>query len=112
MDIFPAVLLMTSRYLPLFVGCDTNQDDDCRNQVYKQAVTDKALIGHVIANKTVPSPQLCRIQCFVEPKCVSSNFDQNAHDSSNCQLSSSEAETHPSDLIDKPGFIYQGTEVS
>jgi hypothetical protein len=54
----------------------------------------------------------CHTLCYLEPNCVSANYNTKHGVIPNCELSSSDDEKHPQNLIDKPGVIYQAIIVS
>ena len=56
---------------------------------------------------------LCELQCYQEPNCVSVNFkvmpdNKGFHE---CELNNASHERHDSDLKDKYGYVYKGAEV-
>ncbi|KAK3739419.1 hypothetical protein QZH41_011412, partial [Actinostola sp. cb2023] len=79
----------------------------CRDIIYKQPITDKVFNGHVIADKTVHNKDQCEIQCFLNPDCVSLNYNPEPGVTPNCQLSSSDENVNPGNFASKPGYVYQ-----
>ena len=83
----------------------------CRNVKYKYETNNSALVGHVIDEKTVDAEAFCRVQCYLNPDCVSFNYNTSRRAQPNCQLSSSDAKQHPKDLIERPYVKYIAMEV-
>ena len=38
--------------------------------IFKEPASDKALSGHVIRTEKVTDEGSCRVECYLEPKCV------------------------------------------
>ena len=56
---------------------------------------------------------LCELQCYHEPNCVSINFkvipdDEGLHE---CELNNATHQSYDGQLEDKDGYVYKGAEV-
>ena len=62
----------------------------------------------MIATAEVPDLELCRIKCYLEPRCVSLNLGpiQESY-GRNCELCDADDRTHLQDFVAKAGHIYQ-----
>ena len=74
---------------------------------------NKRLTNHDITTIKVPDLDLCELQCYHEPNCVSINFkvipdDDGLHE---CELNNATHQSHDSQLEDKDGYVYKGAEV-
>ncbi|XP_028519366.1 sushi, von Willebrand factor type A, EGF and pentraxin domain-containing protein 1-like isoform X2 [Exaiptasia diaphana] len=106
--IYPLFLILLLRAV---MAIDGHQEaDNARNITFLAPVSDFHLVGHVIANRTVDTPDQCQIECFFIAECTSLNFDTSPRASPNCQLSASNKKIKLGDLTPKPGYIYQGSK--
>ena len=64
------------------------------------------LKNHVINRLELEHNGACRIQCFLEPRCVSYNFGK-----STCELNDSDHILHPGDVVPAHDTVYEGTPV-
>ncbi|XP_068696923.1 hemicentin-1-like isoform X2 [Montipora foliosa] len=66
---------------------------------FNDLVTNRILVRHVIKTMTIPSPDVCEVNCFVEAGCVSFNVVLLNDGSLECQLSDSDHRGHSNDMI-------------
>lgn len=83
----------------------------CIKKTFVEPVPNKILVSHVISTLTVASEEVCKIHCFIEVSCVSYNFGPKETGYHVCELSESDAISHPLDWITKQGFLYGETQV-
>ena len=80
--------------------------------IFKEPVSNKALGGHVIITERVTDHGSCRLECYLEPNCVSINvgpFDEGTHI---CELNNDTDESPSySALIKRQRYTYYGVEV-
>ena len=74
---------------------------------------DRRLIKHIIATLKVLDVDLCELQCYLQPNCVSINFSvipdsEGLHE---CELNNATHRSHEIDLQNKDGYVYKGAEV-
>ena len=74
---------------------------------------DRRLTKHTIAIIKVVDFDLCEMQCYNQPNCVSINFKvlhdrEGLHD---CELNNATHQSHDTDLQNKKGYVYKGAEV-
>ena len=74
---------------------------------------NRRLMKHVIATTKVLNFDLCELQCYHQPNCVSINFNvipdsEGLHE---CELSNATHRGHDNELMNRDGYIYKGTEV-
>ncbi|XP_067048265.1 versican core protein-like isoform X2 [Acropora muricata] len=73
---------------------------------------NKCLMKHVIATVKVPDFDICELQCYHQPNCVSVNFKVN-HDSGGlheCELNNATHRSHGNELSNRDGYVYKGAE--
>ena len=73
----------------------------------------RRLINHVIATIRVFDFDLCELQCYHHPNCVSINFNvipdsEGLHE---CELNNATHRSHEDELINRDGYLYKGAEV-
>ena len=73
----------------------------------------RRLINHVIATIRVLDFDLCELQCYHQPNCVSINFNvipdrKGLHE---CELNNATHRSHDDELINRDGYLYKGAEV-
>ena len=71
-----------------------------------------ALNNQVIKHKQVSKQELCEIQCFLEPDCVSYNYGTQIDGSFLCELNNRNHLQVPDELQARNGFIYRPISVS
>ena len=72
----------------------------------------KALHGHVIRTEQVLNEGSCRLQCYLEPNCVSINVGPLKDGSHHCDLNYvTDDKQFYVKLADTTGFTYNGVEV-
>jgi len=79
---------------------------------FKEPVSHRTLVGHVIKSMMVTSEIGCEAKCFAYNDCMSVNLGPLKHNKNLCELSSSDHDIHPEDLIKREGFTYKPVRVS
>ena len=92
-----------------------NLSGDCRTLAFPSFFffTDKRLANHIIRTEQVPHVQTCELLCYLEPNCVSINFQNKADvdGTFNCELNNSTHRRHDDDFLGKNGYLYRGSDV-
>ena len=74
------------------------------------------LKNHVIHTINVSSEDVCQLQCYQEPNCVSYNFNKNEENGQHkCDLNNATYEhydEHSGDLAKNENYVYRGAEVN
>ena len=75
------------------------------------------LNNHVIRTTEIINEDICRLQCYLEPNCVSYNFNKKveANGQHKCDLNNATYEhdnEHSGDLTNYETFVFRGAEVS
>ena len=75
------------------------------------------LNNHVIRTTEVINEDICQLQCYLEPNCVSYNFNkkEEANGQHKCDLNNATYEhdnEHSGDLTKNETFVYREAEVS
>lgn len=87
--------------------------DACRVLKFAAPEEDRYLEHHVIQSILVDDNDFCQLKCYVEPRCLSYNLGTMASvDKFVCELSDSDHNEHPENLVFKKGFSYHPTVVS
>ena len=87
-------------------------DEYDRIIIFKEPASNKALNGHVIRTEEVTDEKSCRVECYLEPNCVSVNVGPNDGGHQVCELNSATDESPElSDLSERKGYTYHGIEV-
>jgi len=74
-------------------------------------VPNKALHGHVIKTEQVLNEGSCRLQCYLEPNCVSINVGPLKDGSHQCELNDvTDDQKFAVVLTKRTGFTYNGVE--
>ncbi|XP_067047647.1 CD209 antigen-like protein C isoform X2 [Acropora muricata] len=73
---------------------------------------NRRLTKHIIATTKVFDFDLCELQCYHEPNCVSVNFNvipdsEGLHE---CELNNATHRSHDKELMNRDGYIYKGAE--
>ena len=72
----------------------------------------KTLKGHNINSKKVPNEGSCRVNCYLNPDCVSINMGPFTEGMLTCELNKATSENiHTSALKSKTGYTYLEIEV-
>ena len=83
--------------------------------IFKEEVPNKALHGHVIRTEQVLNEGSCRVQCYLEPNCVSINVGPLKDGSHKCQLNNvtddMDEDKFAAVLKSEPGYTYNAVEV-
>ena len=68
---------------------------------------------HIIATIKVLNFDLCELQCYHQPNCVSINFNviSDSKGLHECELSNATHRGHDNELMNRDGYIYKGAEV-
>ncbi|XP_031573912.1 uncharacterized protein LOC116307751 [Actinia tenebrosa] len=83
------------------------EGNDCRQVSFNLAQANRMLTNHVISNHTVENNHMCRIQCYVNPNCVSYHLGPSPTPGMMvCQLNDADRYQHPQDYQEKPGYFY------
>ena len=85
-------------------------DDECRMILFKEPISDKAMKGHLIRKKEVPSDGSCRVMCYMEPDCVSINIGPGKDGNYECELNDATEENIA--LHNKNNYVHLGIEVT
>ena len=74
---------------------------------------NRRLMKHIIASIKVIDFDLCELQCYHQPNCVSINFNviQDSEGLHECELSNATHRGHDNELMNRDGYIYKGAEV-
>ena len=79
---------------------------------FKETKLDKTLKGHNISSKKVPNEGSCRVNCYLNPDCVSINMGPLTEGMLMCELNKATIENvHTSALESKTGYTYLEIEV-
>ena len=79
--------------------------------IFKEEVPNKALHGHVIRTEQVLNKGSCRLQCYLEPNCVSINVGPLKDGSHQCDLNNVTHDMEKCALENMNGFTYNAVEV-
>ena len=87
-------------------------DEYDRIIIFKEPVSDKALNGHMIRTEKVTDERNCRVECYLEPKCVSVNVGPNDGGHHVYELNNATDESSTlSSLSNRKSYTYLGIEV-
>ena len=84
---------------------------DCRNLYFKPSVQGKILRGHVIKSVPVLSEENCRVQCYLEERCISYNLSPQIDGFHTCNLSDVDGIFHAQDLEEMWGYTFAAAVV-
>ena len=90
----------------------------CRNLRFTiDPIHGNRLENHVIRTIDVINEDICQLQCYLEPNCVSYNFNkkEEANGKHKCDLNNATYEhdnEHSGDLEKNENYVYRGAEVS
>ena len=86
----------------------------CRNLRFTSApIHGHRLTNHVIRTISVINEDFCQMQCYLEPNCVSYNFQKNGENK--CDLNNATYKhdnEHAGDLENNENYVYREAEVS
>ena len=75
---------------------------------------DYRLENHTVRTVDVVDEDICMLQCYLEPNCVSYNFHKikqlQASEKHKCELNNATIE-HDRDLVKNKSYVYRGAEV-
>ena len=87
-------------------------DDESRNLLFKEPIPNQALQGHVIKTEQVLNEGSCRVQCYLEPNCVSINVGPLKDGAHQCELNNATDENQfAAALKKKTAHTYLAIEV-
>ena len=74
---------------------------------------NRRLVKHVIATVEVVDLNLCELQCYHQPNCVSINFNviSDSDRLHECELNNATHRSHDSKLMNRDDYVYKGAEV-
>ena len=74
---------------------------------------NRRLIKHGIETLKVLDFDLCELQCYHQPNCVSINFNAipNSEGLHECELNDATHRSHGNELMSRDGYVYKGAEV-
>ena len=81
----------------------------CRQLEFDHTVDRKRLKNHVIRTVDVTCERSCRTLCYMEPNCVSYNFNKVTR---KCELNNSTKKDREEMLETNPDYVYLGANVS
>jgi len=90
----------------------------CRNLRFTiDPIHGYRLNNHVIRTIDVINEDICQLKCYMEPNCVSYNFNkkEEANGRHKCDLNSATYEhdnEHSGDLAKNESYVYRGAEVN
>ena len=88
---------------------------ECRQLSFPASFTfgNTRLLKHIIGTIKVLNFDLCELQCYHEPNCVSINFKDipDSEGFHECELNNATHRGHDNDLMKRDGFVYKGAEV-
>ncbi|XP_027053036.1 uncharacterized protein LOC113680221 isoform X1 [Pocillopora damicornis] len=83
----------------------------CRALEFTDLFEGVALTGHLIKNLSLEVQNNCQLSCYLEDDCVSYNLGpKNTDGKYVCELSDSDDQQFPGDLVPRDGFIYGVTK--
>ncbi|XP_015776020.1 PREDICTED: neurogenic locus notch homolog protein 1-like [Acropora digitifera] len=90
------------------------QDGECRQLSFpaEYKFGNRRLMKHVIETIKVVDFDLCELQCYLQPSCVSINFNvtPDSEGRHECELSNATHRSHDNELMNKYGYVYKGAE--
>ena len=74
---------------------------------------NRRLVKHIIATVEVVDLNLCELQCYQQPNCVSINFNviSDSGRLHECELNNATHRSHDSKLMNRDDYVYKGAEV-
>ena len=82
--------------------------DICRQIEFDHSFDGQRLKNHVIRTAEVQSERSCRTLCYMEPNCVSYNFNKVTR---KCELNNSTSREGEGNMESNSGYIYCGAKV-
>lgn len=87
--------------------------DDCRIIQFKEEINHMILANNVVKSYRVTNQEICKINCYMEPKCVSYNYGPLEDGSFLCELNEKHHLQVPSnEFTARDGYIYSRILVS
>lgn len=87
-------------------------DEYNRVIIFKEPASNKTLDGHLIRTEKVTDEGSCRLECYLEPNCVSVNVGIYDEGNCICELNSATDESPTlSNLSNRKSYTYHGIEV-
>lgn len=88
-------------------------DDDGRDIIFKEPVSNRAIKNHVIRSERVPNEGTCRVLCYMEPNCVSINLGPLEGETHKCELNNATDESQFFTFLkNEPRYTYLAIEVT
>ena len=82
--------------------------DDCRQIEFRAAAENKVLRNHIIKSRKVTNEEICKINCYLEPNCVSYNYGPDNDGLFWCELSDKiHSQASLNELETRHEFIYR-----
>ena len=98
--------IMVNSFIPVLSA------DYERMIVFVEPISDKVLLGHVIRRELVSDEGQCRVNCYLEPTCVSINVGPMNQVTKKCDLNNATVDSSPgSTLEQKIGYLHLAEEV-
>jgi len=87
-------------------------DGSCRTVRFQERIANKVLTNYVFKSYRGISEEMCEVNCFLEPGCVSYNHGTMDDGLFLCELNDREHMEVPSrELVTKDGFIYRAISI-
>ncbi|XP_068670551.1 neurogenic locus notch homolog protein 2-like [Montipora foliosa] len=81
-------------------------ENDDRIIIFKEPIPNKAMHGHMISRSEVPSEGSCRVNCYLDPNCVSINMGPFKEGNLMCELNKVTSSQKESFLGEKKAYTY------
>jgi len=87
--------------------------DDCRVIQFQGEIQNMILTNHVVQSYRVANQEICKIQCYMETKCVSYNYGRLEDGSFLCEINDKHHLQVPlNEFMARDGFIFNPILVS
>ena len=94
----------------MYLWFSTALDD--RVVTFKEPRLNKVLEGHLLSSEEVPNEGSCRVNCYLNPDCVSINMGPFTKGMLTCELNkATSGNEQTSGLKDRAGYTYLEIEV-
>ncbi|XP_073247495.1 uncharacterized protein [Porites lutea] len=104
---FVLIVLWTSMTSFCLIQGQFCSGDICRQIEFDHSFDGKRLKNHLIRTAEVQSERSCRTLCYMEPNCVSYNFNKVTR---KCELNNSTSREGEGNMESNPGYIYCGAK--
>ena len=105
------LIVLSLLFVCLFVCFAVVSSEYNRIIIFKEPIKGKALQGHVIRSVKVANERSCRVQCFMEPNCVSINVGPVQEGKGICELNATDDSPSQSALKNVAQYIHYAVEV-